>query len=124
MMARIIATHRDKLRKLVNWKKKSSTKETYEWLGCDKEFLKSWLESNFTEGMTWENHGKFWSVDHVIACANFDLMVPEQRSVCFHWSNLFPLTRKDNTEKSAKIFDDYILEVQKRAECFVNKCKC
>lgn len=121
---KLVNRHRKHMRgMLFDGKKMSVTQETGRLVGCSKEFLKAWLESNFTEGMTWEDKGSL-HIDHVIACASFDLNSPEQREACFHWSNTFPLPSKDNLVKGSDIYDDYALMVQSRAECFVNRCNC
>lgn len=122
-LSRIIHTHRTHLRRMAGTPY-SATQATKETIGCSQDFLKSWLESNFESGMEWGNLGQVWSIDHSVPCASFDLRRLEHRQACFHWSNLFPLFREDNVKKSARIFDDYVLEVQKRAECFVDKCRC
>jgi hypothetical protein len=76
---------------------------TLELLGCSIEFLKQHLESQFTEGMSWENHNlKGWHVDHIYPCASFDLSKPEEQQICFHWSNLQPLWWYDNLSKGAR----------------------
>ena len=41
-------------------------------LGCSVAFVKKYLEAKFTDGMTWDNYGK-WHVDHIKPCASFDL---------------------------------------------------
>lgn len=72
-------------------------------VGCTLEHLKAHLESLWTEGMTWSNHGKTgWHIDHIRPCASFDLTDPEQQKACFHWSNLQPLWAVDNFRKSAR----------------------
>ena len=40
------------------------TSKTYDILGCSYEEFKQYLESQFTEGMTWENKGE-WHMDHI-----------------------------------------------------------
>lgn len=81
-------------------KKKSYT--TTHLLGCSIEDLKQHLESQFTEGMSWENYGKNgWHIDHIKPCASFDLTDLEQQRICFHYTNLQPLWAKDNLEKSS-----------------------
>ena len=70
-------------------------------LGCDKQYLISHLESQFTEGMSWENYGQ-WHIDHIKPCANFDLTDHGQQKVCFHYSNLQPLWAEENFSKGAK----------------------
>lgn len=74
---------------------------TFALLGCSLDFLKAHLESRFRPGMTWENHGPVWHLDHIKPCAKFDLTNPEQQKTCFHWTNLQPLFAKENLQKSA-----------------------
>lgn len=89
---------RARVRHALNGKSKSAA--TMELLGCDVEFLKQHLQSQFTDGMTWENQGQ-WHVDHIKPCASFDLSKPEQQRECFHYSNLRPLWAEDNMRKGA-----------------------
>jgi hypothetical protein len=73
-------------------------------LGCDIDFARKYIESQFKEGMTWDNHGKFgWHIDHIIPCASFDLSDPEQQKICFHYTNLQPLWWMENLKKSNKV---------------------
>ena len=75
-----------------------------ELIGADPEFVKKHLESQFEEGMSWDNNtSDGWHKDHIIPCASFDLSDPEQQKKCFHWSNLQPLWAKDNLSKGAKL---------------------
>ncbi len=81
----------------------SKSLRTKELIGCDRERLVKWIESKFSDGMTWENHGySGWHVDHVRPCASFDLTDLEQQKLCFHYSNLQPLWAKENQIKSDK----------------------
>lgn len=77
---------------------------TIKLLGCDLETVKKHLASKFTQGMNWENYGK-WHIDHIIPCASFDLSDPEQQRKCFHYTNLQPLWAKDNMNKRDKVPD-------------------
>lgn len=73
-------------------------------LGCTVQELKDHLESKFTDGMTWENYGKFgWHVDHIIPCASFDLSIPENQKICFHYTNLQPMWWRENIVKGKKL---------------------
>lgn len=65
--------------------------KTLELIGCNIEFLKEYLQMLFLEGMTWNNHGEIWEIDHIIGCINFDLTDPIQQYKCFHYTNLQPL---------------------------------
>lgn len=83
---------------------KTKSAATLELLGCNIEHLKSHLENQFTDGMSWENYGKHgWHVDHIIPCASFDLSDPAQQRECFHFSNLQPLWAEENISKGAKV---------------------
>ena len=80
-------------------KKTSSTK----LLGCSIEHLRDHLESQFEEGMSWDNHSMTgWHIDHIRPCASFDLTDEAQQRECFHYKNLQPLWAKDNLSKNAK----------------------
>lgn len=83
-------------------KKNMKWKKSKEVLGCDMETFKKYLESNFKEGMNWENYGSYWHIDHIKPCASFDLSLKEQQEKCFHYTNLQPLTAKENQSKSDK----------------------
>ena len=72
---------------------------TFDLVGCEPLELKECLESQFTDGMTWENYGK-WHVDHIKPCSSFDLTLDEEQRKCFHHSNLQPLWAEDNIRKS------------------------
>jgi hypothetical protein len=77
-----------------------------ELLGCDFQAVKEHLESLFTEGMSWDNHGQGddkWHIDHIIPCASFDLTDPEEQRKCFHYTNLQPLWQPDNLSKGDRI---------------------
>lgn len=77
---------------------------TMELIGCTSQELRQHLESQFQEGMSWDNYGQpGWEIDHVIPCAAFDLTDPEQQKACFHYTNLQPLWGPDNLAKSDKV---------------------
>jgi len=76
--------------------------KTLELLGCTVEQLHTFLEAEFTDGMTWENYGE-WHIDHIRPCASFNLEDPEEQKKCFHWTNLQPLWAKDNLAKSDRL---------------------
>ena len=75
---------------------------TLKLLGCSLDFLKQHLSSKFTEGMSFDNYGK-WHIEHIKPCASFDLSKPEEQAKCFHYTNLQPLWAKDNILKGSKV---------------------
>ncbi|MEK6879734.1 MAG: hypothetical protein AABY22_09015 [Nanoarchaeota archaeon] len=77
-------------------------------IGCEPKFLKTYIESKWQPGMSWENYGrakigeKRWHMDHIMPCSKFNLTNPEQQKKCFHYTNLQPLWWQDNLKKSNK----------------------
>lgn len=70
--------------------------------GCSMLELKQHLESQFTEGMSWELFctGAI-HIDHHVPCAAFDLTKEDQQKACFHYTNLKPSWPVDNLTKSS-----------------------
>lgn len=92
---------RHRIRNVLNGKVKS--KSTLELLGCSIDDLKNHLQSKFYANMSWDNYGSYWHIDHIRPCASFNLENEEEQKICFHYSNLQPLTAKDNLSKGARL---------------------
>ena len=58
------------------------------------------LESNFQDGMSWSNYGK-WHIDHIKPCALFDLTKELEFEECWSLKNLQPLWAVENMKKGA-----------------------
>lgn len=71
-------------------------------LGCSINFFKKYIESKFTKGMTWDNHGK-WHLDHIIPLSYFNLRNRVEFLKAVHYTNIQPLWAIDNFKKSNKI---------------------
>jgi hypothetical protein len=78
-------------------------------IGCTREQIIKWMEFQLEPGMTLENHGSEWHIDHVVPISFFDNTKHEQQILCFNWSNLRPLNSSKNISKFNKIDKDYIL---------------
>jgi hypothetical protein len=71
-------------------------------LGCSPEFLKEYIEQNFYDGMSWDNHGQYgWHIDHIIPLSS--AKTEEEIYKLCHYTNLQPLWAEDNLKKSNKI---------------------
>ena len=90
---------RSKIHKILK-NKKTSYQNT---IGCDILFLIKWIEFRFDDKMTWDNLGTYWQIDHIIPISVFDFNNEINKNICFHWTNLQPLTSQQNKEKSNKI---------------------
>ena len=85
-----------------------------ELLGCSWEFFLKHIESQFQEGMTWENQGRNgWELDHIIPCSYFDQTDLEQQRICWNYRNFQPLWEKDNLLKRANLPDNIDQIIQK-----------
>lgn len=75
--------------------------KTTNMLGCSVGFLRDYLASKFTEGMTWDNHGpNGWHIDHIKPLA-IAASLEELEQLC-HYTNLQPLWATDNLKKGKK----------------------
>lgn len=75
-------------------------------IGCSSDFLRLWMEYNFQykNDMSFENHGTYWHLDHVIPISKWDIYNNEEhKRKCFHWTNISPLECTKNISKKNKI---------------------
>jgi len=89
----------NRLYKVLRGKERPRT--VMEVVGCDLDELRDHLESQFTDGMTWNNYGG-WEIDHIIPLVAFDLTDELQLRAATHYTNLQPLWKNDNIRKSGK----------------------
>lgn len=64
--------------------------------------LLSHMESQFTQGMSWDNYGNYWECDHIQPkyVFNYESYDDEQFKQCWALSNLRPLLIKDNQTRN------------------------
>jgi hypothetical protein len=92
-----LASRLYKTLKRVNTKKMNNT---LDMCGCTLGEVMNHLESQFAEGMSWDNYGE-WHIDHIRPCASFDMTKEEEQLECFHYTNLQPLWGVDNMSKGS-----------------------
>jgi len=78
----------------------SKRKSTVEILGCSIEELKIHLESQFVEGMSWDNRS-LWHIDHIVPKRL--ATTEEQVYMLNHYTNLRPMWSKDNQAKAGTV---------------------
>ena len=91
---------RNRLRVCLKTRNRKSTKEL---TGCEYAFVRDWLQSQFIDDMTFENHGEKWHIDHVLPCAKFNMLDEEEQRRCFNWTNLQPMFADDNLTKNDRV---------------------
>ena len=91
---------RNRIKSGIKSSKGTKQTKTTELLGCSIEKARKHIESQFTEGMSWDNYClDGWHIDHIKPCNTFDLTDPDQQKKCFHYTNLRPLWAKDNLSR-------------------------
>ena len=72
--------------------KNSGTKKnskTIQMLQCSFSDFKDYLENQFDKAMNWDNHGSYWSIDHICPCGQ--AQNEEELIKLQHYSNLRPM---------------------------------
>ena len=68
-------------------------------IGCEIDYLIYHIQSKFKYGMSWDNYGSYWELDHIKPCSLFDLSKKSEQLKCFNFKNLQPLTKLQNRRK-------------------------
>jgi len=97
---------RTRIKYLLKRVDKPKTAHTEEIIGISHEGFREYIKSTWKPGMTWENYGVGgWHIDHIIPCAAFNLLDPEQQKKCFHYTNMQALWEIENISKGCKLPD-------------------
>ena len=70
-----------------------------DYIGCNIQYVREWLEYNFTNEMNWDNYGD-WHLDHIkplCLSENYEDLIRLN-----HYTNLQPLWAEDNLKKNRK----------------------
>ena len=71
-----------------------------EYLGCNIETFKKHIEQQFTEGMSWENYGK-WHTDHKIPL-KYKKPSLEEVVQRLRYTNIQPMWASENMSKGCR----------------------
>lgn len=71
-------------------------------LGCTIAEFRVFLEAKFRDGMTWDNWGSIWELDHIQPLSRFDLRDRTQFLAACHFSNHQPLLITEHRAKTAR----------------------
>jgi hypothetical protein len=109
---RLISNLRSRLKKCIRRKRKP--KKLLLYLGCNYKQYVAWMEYQLYDGMTLENYGGFWHIDHCRPCKLYNFSNIEDIGKCFNWINLRPYLSLKNLQKSAKYapFDTLMQELK------------
>jgi hypothetical protein len=92
-------------------------------MGCDREFFLHHIAIQFTAGMTMENYGKVWHLDHIYPLSKADLTDRAQFLAAANWRNIQPMLGPENVKKSDEVtpeaqalFDGLVREFTNKGE--------
>lgn len=99
----------------------NKTERTWKYIGCSPKLLQEWIEFQLYDGMTMDNYGKVWHIDHVKPCSSYNLTEQLDIEECFNWKNLRPLLAEKNYKKKDKIDVFELLMQELKVKCFMKQ---
>jgi 5-methylcytosine-specific restriction endonuclease McrA len=77
----------------------SGHQKTNKYIGCNSKHLIEWLTFCFEDGMTLENYGSYWTIDHIIPIDTY-----KSDTILFNmlvkWNNIKPVLKEFNLKKN------------------------
>lgn len=103
---RLIVAMRTRVNSSLNAKGYTKKSRTFQIIGCTSDEFIRHIESQFVDGMSWENKHE-WHIDHKVpvSIAKTEWEVLKLN----HYLNLRPLWAKDNFEKNNKMLDEFVI---------------
>lgn len=79
------------------------SKEIVSLLAIDKDGFINHINKYLIEGMTKENFGTEWGLDHIVPVELFDFSNKEELKLCYNFNNIMPMFNNDNRMKGASV---------------------
>ena len=79
------------------------SKELIPLLGVEKHDFIKHVNYFLISGMTMDNFGKVWGLDHIVPVDLFDLTNQDDKKLCYSFINIMPMFNHDNRLKGASI---------------------
>ena len=99
---KLIKNVRCRVSEFLKGRKLQKNNRTFNIVGCTPIKLKTYLEEQFVDGMSWNNYGIYgWHIDHIIPLSS--AKTEEEIFKLCHYTNLQPLWAVDNLKKSNKL---------------------
>tara|TARA_E500000331_G_C17135468_1_gene660262 strand:- start:16 stop:963 length:948 start_codon:yes stop_codon:yes gene_type:complete len=97
----LIHNYRSRLNSALKYQNADKSYTSLEFLGLDTVLFHQFIERQFNNKMSWDNHERDgWHLDHIRPCESFDLTDEEEVLVCFNWRNFRPLWSTENISKN------------------------
>ena len=114
---KLIGNMRCRLGDVLKGKSKSQT--TKQLIGVNFEIFIKWIKYQLEEGMTMDNYGSIWHLDHVLPISSFNLLEEEELFKAMNWMNIRPMLPVKNIQKSNKIDRRLYLMQEVKAHYFL-----
>lgn len=111
---------RNLLFRVLSLTKNEKDGSTFDILGYSSEDFVESLQSKFIDGMSWENHGDVWEVDHLIPVSRYLKDGVDDPKVINSLDNLIPMFKQHNRDKSDMVLSEY-LEVNPETQVFYKR---
>ncbi len=82
--------------------KEFKSNSSIECLGCSVTEFQTYIQNQFRDGMTWDNYGSYWHLDHILPLANYQLSDTGTFKRLTHYTNYQPLLVSENLNKMNK----------------------
>ena len=79
------------------------SKEIVKLLGIDKNGFIDHINKYLLSGMTIENFGDVWGLDHIAPTELFNLNNETDLKLCYNYNNIMPMFNNDNRIKGASV---------------------
>lgn len=101
---KLISNFRTAIYQVLKENRVDKNQSYFEVLQYSPEELIKHLEKQFSDGMLWDNYGK-WHVDHILPITSFNIqeMGDEEFMKCWCLDNLQPMWGEENIRKSNKL---------------------
>lgn len=91
-----MANHRNSIAKFLRGAHKSK------YVNCTGEHFRNWIQFQFSQEMSLDNHSSYWVLDHVIPIKTF-LDGDYSEEIVLNWMNVRPVIKEDNQKKHKNI---------------------
>lgn len=79
-----------------------------ELFGCSQSQLRRHISIQFVKGMSWDNYGGVWHIDHIIPVSAYNLRNPDEVKKLCNYSNLRPMWAEDNLSKGPRFTKELV----------------
>lgn len=115
---RMMQNTKKRIKKAIKKYNSPKDQSSIKYLDCSQTFFIQWIEFQFVPGMTLDNHGSIWHLDHVNPIANhYDGNEFDYK--CFHWTNYQPLFSLENIKKSDTVDEELIQKHKLKVKDFL-----